>query len=276
MPTGTLYIVATPIGNLADFSPRAQATLRAVACIAAEDTRHSRPLLNHFGITTPLLALHEHNEREAAAGLLTRLHNGEDIALISDAGTPLVSDPGYRLVAEAHAAGVRVVPIPGPCAVSTALSAAGLPADRFVFEGFPPPKTQARRKHLQTLAAESRTLVFYEAPHRIAECVQDLAEVFGGAREAVLLKELTKFYETVRRGPLQDLLAWLQAAPEHSKGEFVLAVAGAPKAEEGEPIDPEALRILRILHQDLPLKQAAKLAAEITGIPKNKLYRAGL
>jgi 16S rRNA (cytidine1402-2'-O)-methyltransferase len=271
---GTLYVVATPIGNLQDLSPRAVAILSAVACIAAEDTRHSRHLLDHFGIRTPLYSLHEHNERHRGEILLQRLLSGEDIALISDAGTPLISDPGYRFVQSALAAGIKVSPIAGPSALIAALSVAGLPADRFVFEGFLSPKASARHSRLQSLKEENRTLVFYEAPHRIEDCVAEMLSVFGAERPAVLLKELSKMFETVKPGNLGELYAWLQAAPEHRKGEFVIVVAGAP--EQARRLDPASLHMLAILSRELPLKTAAKLVSEITGIAKNQLYREGL
>jgi 16S rRNA (cytidine1402-2'-O)-methyltransferase len=271
---GTLYVVATPIGNLQDLSPHACAILAAVACIAAEDTRHSRHLLDHFCIRTPLYSLHEHNERHSGEILLQRLHAGEDIALISDAGTPLISDPGSRFVQSVLAAGLKVSPIAGPSAVAAALSVAGLPADRFVFEGFLPSKASARHSRLHSLKEESRTLVFYEAPHRIEACVADMCHIFGGVRQAVLVKELSKLFETVKPGTLDELHIWLQAAPEHRKGEFVLVVAGA--VTQVTEITPHARQMLTVLSRELPLKTAAKLVSELTGIPKNQLYREGL
>jgi len=270
-----LYVVATPIGNLQDLSPRAQAVLAAVQQVAAEDTRHSRPLLQHFGINTPLLALHEHNERQATDQLLHRLQQGDNVALISDAGTPLVSDPGARLIQAAHQAGIKVVPIPGPSALITALSGAGFSADRFVFEGFLPPKSAARQRRLSALVQEERTLVFYEAPHRVLDSLADMALIFGATRPAVLAKELTKIYETLYAATLQDLQNWLNAKPERQKGEFVLVVAGCPPPVS-DALDPAAARILRLLCRELPHKQAVKLAAEITGLPKNQLYTQAL
>lgn len=269
----TLFIVATPIGNLRDFSPRAQEVLRAVAWIAAEDTRHSRRLLDPFTITTPLVALHEHNEREAGEKLLARLLAGESGALISDAGTPAVSDPGSRLVAEAHRHRIPVIAIPGPSAVAAALSVAGFRADRFVFEGFLPSKAQARRKVLESLREEPRTVVFYEAPHRIEDCLRDMLEGFGAEREAALVKEISKMHETTVRGPLPDLLDWLTARPEHAKGEFVVVVQGAPeKGEEDEAVD----RMLPHLLAALPLKGAVDLAVKLGGGKKNAVYQKAL
>jgi 16S rRNA (cytidine1402-2'-O)-methyltransferase len=274
-PAGLLYVVATPIGNLQDLSPRAQAVLATVQQVAAEDTRHSRPLLQHFGISTPLLALHEHNERQATEQLLHRLQQGDNVALISDAGTPLVSDPGARLIQAAHQAGIKVVPIPGPSALITALSGAGFSAERFVFEGFLPPKTAARQRRLSALVQEERTLVFYEAPHRVLDSLADMAMIFGETRPAVLAKELTKIYETLYAATLQDLQNWLSAKPERQKGEFVLVVAGCPPPLS-DALDPAATRVLRLLCRELPHKQAVKLAAEITGLPKNQLYTQAL
>lgn len=273
--TGLLYIVATPIGNLQDFSPRAQMILQQVDLIAAEDTRHSRHLLNHFGIMTPLQSLHEHNERSQTHHLLQRLQSGENIALISDAGTPLISDPGTWLVRAALKAQITVVPIPGPSALISALSIAGFPAERFVFEGFLPTKSAARRQRLGILAQETRTLVFYEAPHRLLACLDDMIQIFGQQREVALVKELTKIFETVHRQPLAEIINWLQIDEQRQKGEFVIVVQGNSPIED-EALNEETKRIFRILHSQLPLKQAAKLASEITGISKNKLYGLGI
>ncbi|MFN2308800.1 MAG: 16S rRNA (cytidine(1402)-2'-O)-methyltransferase [Gammaproteobacteria bacterium] len=272
---GVLYVVATPIGNRADLSPRALQVLGAVTRVLAEDTRHSGALLRALGVATPLLSLHEHNEQAQVEMLLARLRAGEDLALISDAGTPLISDPGYRLVRGARQAGLCVVPVPGPSALIAALSVAGLPTDRFVFEGFLPAKAAARRERLQALASEPRTLVFYEASHRIQACLSDLAAVFGAQRAAVIARELTKSFEQVQDGSLEALNDWLAADPNHLRGEFVVLVTGAPAAEAGD-LDPEARRVLAILRRDLPLKQAAALAAEITGARKNALYQWAL
>jgi len=272
---GTLYVVATPIGNLEDVGARALRVLAEVALIAAEDTRHSARLLQHFGIATPLAACHEHNERDQGGRFLARLQAGDDVALISDAGTPLISDPGFHLVRQAQAAGIRVVPVPGPCALIAALSAAGLPSDRFVFEGFLPAKRVARQARLECLREEPRTLILYEAPHRLLECLEDLERSMGSERKAVLARELTKTFETIKGLPLGELRAWVAADGNQQRGECVLLIAGwqAP-AEEGVPA--AALRVLDLLLQELPLKRAAALAAEITGVRKNLLYQAGL
>ncbi len=267
---GSLWVVATPIGHRDDFTARAVQTLRQVAVIAAEDTRHSRPLLQHHGIATPLVALHEHNEREAVDALVRRLLDGESVALISDAGTPLISDPGFRLVRAARAAGVRCVPVPGACAAIAALSVAGLPSDRFVFEGFLPPRSAARRARLQELAGEPRTLIFYESSHRVAESLADLREVLGGGREAVLARELTKLFETVIGEPLDDLAARVAADPDQQRGECVLLVAG--RGEEVDARLAEGQRVFAILREELPPAKAAKLAAAISGAPRKALY----
>lgn len=268
---GILWVVATPIGNRDDLSPRACEVLRAVSLIAAEDTRHSRPLLAHFGIATPLTALHEHNEREAVAGLLERLTAGDDVALVSDAGTPLVSDPGFRLVRAARAAGVRVSPVPGACAAVAALSVAGLPSDRFVFEGFLPTKAPARRARLQALAAESRTLIFYESPHRIGASMTDMRDVFGPDREAALARELTKVFETVIVEPLDQLTARVAADPDQQRGECVVLVAGCSESPDARLA--EGRRVFNLLRAELPPARAAKLAAAVTGAPRQALYR---
>lgn len=267
---GTLYVVATPIGNVDDFSPRAVAVLQGVTQIAAEDTRHSRPLLRHFGIQTPLRALHEHNEREVSEQVLSRLEEGDAIALISDAGTPLISDPGYHLVREARARGLRVVPIPGPSAAVCALSAAGIPTDRFVFEGFLPAKTTARRQRLEALGGETRTVVLYESSHRIVAALKDMMDILGEDRPAVVARELTKRFETIRDGTLGELLRWVAGDADQQKGEFVLLVQGDTAGNAGQPHEEE--RVLRILLEELPTRQAAVLAARITGGRRNRLY----
>ena len=269
---GSLWVVATPIGHRDDFTARAVQTLRQVAVIAAEDTRHSRPLLQHYGIDTPLVALHEHNEREAVDALVQRMLGGESVALISDAGTPLISDPGFRLVRAARAAGVRCAPVPGACAAIAALSVAGLPSDRFVFEGFLPPKSAARRARLQELAGDPRTLIFYESSHRVAESLADMRDVFGGSREAVLARELTKLFETVIGEPLDDLAARVAADPDQQRGECVLLVAG--RGEEVDARLAEGQRVFAILREELPPAKAAKLAAAISGAPRKLLYEA--
>ncbi len=273
---GTLYVVATPIGNLEDISARALRVLREVALIAAEDTRHSSRLLAHFGIQTPLAACHEYNERNEGGRFIERLQAGDDVALISDAGTPLISDPGYHLVRQARAAGVAVVPVPGACALIAALSAAGLPSDRFIFEGFLPAKAAARRSRLEALKAEPRTLIFYEAPHRILESLGDFEDVFGGERMAVLGRELTKTFETLKGLPLGALRAWVEADSNQQRGECVLLVEGweAPQGESA--VSAEALRVLDLLLAEMPLKRAAAVAADITGVRKNLLYQAAL
>lgn len=269
---GHLYVVATPIGNLADMSPRAVEVLQSVDLIAAEDTRHSAPLLRHFGITTPTWALHDHNERKVSEAVIRRLEAGESIALISDAGTPLISDPGYHLARRAHLAGIKVVPIPGPSALIAALSAAGLPTDRFSFEGFLPAKQVARRKRLEMLAAESATVAFYESPHRILDSLEDMVAILGSGREAVMARELTKTFETIKSATLGELLEFVQSDANQQRGEFVLLVAGAPEREKDE-LDPEACRVATLLAEELHVKQAAALAAKITGAKKNALYK---
>ncbi|KMM75773.1 tetrapyrrole methylase [Xanthomonas sp. NCPPB 1128] len=270
---GTLHVVATPIGNLADLTPRAQETLRSVAAICAEDTRRSGQLLAHFGIERPLLALHEHNEEALSQRIVARLLEGQSLALVSDAGTPLVSDPGYRLVRAARAAGVRVSPVPGACAAIAALSVAGLPSDRFAFEGFLPAKASARRERLLRLAGEPRTLVFYEASHRIAESLADCRAAFGDARPAVMARELTKLFETVLDGTLADLHARVEADDNQRKGEFVLMVQGA--GDDADAQLAEGRRVYAKLSEHLPPSTAAKLAAELTGAPRKALYGGG-
>ncbi len=275
-PLGSLYVVATPIGNLDDISARALNILRGVALIAAEDTRHSARLMQHFGISTPLAACHEHNERDQGGRFLARLQAGEDVALISDAGTPLISDPGYHLVRQARAAGIAVVPVPGACALIAALSAAGLPSDRFIFEGFLPAKAAGRRARLEQVKEEPRTLIFYEAPHRILECLQDMQAVFGDERPALLARELTKTFETLKGMPLAELAAWVAADSNQQRGECVVLVAGWQAPEGEEAVSAEAMRVLNLLLAEVPLKRAAALAAEITGVRKNLLYQVAL
>ena len=269
----TLYVVATPIGNLADLSPRAQEVLRSVAAICAEDTRHTGQLLSHFGISKPLVALHDHNEEAMAQRVVSRLQAGESLAVVSDAGTPLVSDPGFRLVRAARAAGIKVSPIPGACAAIAALSVAGLPSDRFVFEGFLPAKGAARRERLQRLASETGTLVFYESSHRIAESLADMAMAFGAERPAVVARELTKLFETVLDGSLAQLLATVQADDNQRKGEFVVMVQGAGDDEDARVA--EGRRLYAKLNEHLPPSTAAKLAAELSGAPRKALYGQG-
>jgi 16S rRNA (cytidine1402-2'-O)-methyltransferase len=268
-----LYVVATPIGNLTDISLRALEVLRVADTVACEDTRHARHLLDHHDIKAPLLAVHQHNEQQAAAKLIEAIGQGKRIALISDAGTPGVSDPGARTVAAVRAAGHRVVPIPGASAAITALSASGLTDEQFHFVGFLPAKVGARRTALEKLATIEAALVFYEAPHRVVETVDDLLAGLGGEREIVIARELTKLFEQIVRLPLVEAPAWLAADSNHQRGEFVLIVAG-PAPREG--LDAEAERVLKALLAELPTKQAAKLAAEITGVGKNELYQRAL
>ncbi|ABI57545.1 16S rRNA (cytidine(1402)-2'-O)-methyltransferase [Alkalilimnicola ehrlichii MLHE-1] len=270
---GTLYVVATPIGNRGDISERARRVLAGVAVVAAEDTRRSGQLLSHYGISARLVSLHEHNEDRQVPRLLARLQAGEDIALISDAGTPLVSDPGYRLVSACAWAGVRTSPVPGPSAVMAALSVAGLPTDRFCFEGFLPARPGPRRKALAALAAEPRTLVLLESSHRILDSLRTVAEVFGPERPAVVARELTKTWETVLRGPVGALVQRLEADPDQRRGEFVLLLAGAPATASD---DETLLHTLRPLLAELPVKRAARVAAQITGAPRNRLYQLAL
>ncbi len=267
---GKLHVVATPIGNLGDLSPRALETLKAVAAICAEDTRHTRQLLSHFGVERPLIALHEHNEGEAAAALVARMLAGESLALVSDAGTPLVSDPGYRLVRAAREAGLVVSPVPGASALIAALSVAGLPSDRFVFEGFLPAKAGARREHLTCLASEPRTLIFYESAHRIQDALTDAIAVFGPERQAVIGRELTKLFETVLDGSLAELAERVRGDPNQRKGEFVLLVHGA--GEDADAKVTEGKRLYAKLSAYLPPSTAAKLAAELSGAPRKALY----
>ena len=267
---GVLHVVATPIGNLGDFPPRAGRVLAEVAAICAEDTRHTRQLLAQVGVSTPLLALHEHNEEALAPRLVERLQAGESLALVSDAGTPLVSDPGFRLVRAAREAGIRVSPVPGPSALVAALSVAGLPSDRFAFEGFLPAKPAARRERLAALAGEPRTLIFYESSHRIEAMLADAAAAFGDDRRAVLARELTKLFETVLDGSLAALHARVVAEPDQRKGEFVVVVEGA--GEDGAARLAEGRRVYALLAAELKPSVAAKLAAEITGAPRKALY----
>lgn len=271
-----LYVVATPIGNLEDISERARRVLREVDMIAAEDTRHSRGLLAHLGVSRPMLSLHEHNERGQVELLLAALAEGRSIALVADAGTPLISDPGYVLVREVRRRGYRVVPIPGPSALISALSVAGLPTSAFVFEGFPPREAAKRLEWLRRLAREPRTLVFYEASHRILDSLRDLVIVMGAGREARLARELTKIYETILDGTLEELVRRLEQDPEQRRGEFVVLVAGAPVESGQDEGLQEALRILALLRRQLPMKQALGLTVEITGVKRNRLYREAL
>jgi len=272
---GVLYVVATPIGNLGDLSPRAAQVLGEVDLIAAEDTRHTRPLLAHFGIGTRMVPVHEHNELDVLDRLLERLEAGESIALVSDAGTPLISDPGFPLVRAAQARGLRVSPIPGPSALVCALSVSGLPTDRFVFEGFLPRTADRRRVRLAELADERRTLVFYESSHRLLDTLEDLARSLGAERPALLARELTKVHETLASSSLGGLLEWVGADTDQRRGEMVLVVGGAEQ-QSGRRTRMDAERLLRVLVEELPLKQAATLTAKLTGQKKNRLYQLAL
>jgi len=272
--SGALYVVATPIGNLGDISQRAIEVLSEVTVIAAEDTRHSGKLLHHFGIKTATIALHDHNERVVSESIVARLQAGEAVALVSDAGTPLISDPGFHLVAQARVVGCQVIPVPGASALLAALSASGLPSDRFIFEGFLPAKAGARMAKLEQLRDDSRTLVFYEAPHRIEESIAAMVAAFGGERQAVIARELTKTFETIHGDTLAALMSWLAADANQRKGEFVVVVSGA--VVEDRTIDAETERVLRLLLEEVSLKQAAALAAKITGVKKNLLYQFAL
>ncbi|MHB8414539.1 MAG: 16S rRNA (cytidine(1402)-2'-O)-methyltransferase [Acidiferrobacteraceae bacterium] len=273
---GTLYVVATPIGNLEDLSPRAARIFAEVALIACEDTRHTAQLMTHFGIHTPLFALHDFNEQEAVTALLSQLSSGRSIALASDAGTPLVSDPGFRLVRAAHERSLPVRSVPGPSAAIAALSVAGIPTDRFSFEGFPPSKRGARRARLESLATEPRTMIFFEAPHRIEACIADMVAVFGSERAAAIARELTKRFETVYNAPLGEIAQWLHDHPQQRQGEFVVLLKGADEEATAADREREARRILKLLLQDLPVARAVALACDITGQSRNFLYRCAL
>ena len=272
---GTLYVVATPIGNLGDITLRALETFKMVDAIAAEDTRHTSGLLSHFGISKKLIAVHEHNEHQSAEKLLLQLKAGENIALVTDAGTPGISDPGAVVVDLVRKAGIKAVPIPGVSAVIAALSASGIMQNGFLFHGFLPASGAARRKVLELLKMHSVTLVFYEAPHRIVESIIDMANVLGAERNITFARELTKTFETIYSCNLADAGAWLEADTNQQRGEFVLLVEAA-KVKEAEEFSEEVVRILKLLLIDLPLKQAVKLAAEITNEKKNDLYEFAL
>jgi len=270
-----LYVVATPIGNLSDISARAIEVLKKVDLIACEDTRHSSRLLNHLNIQKPLLSYHDHNESQQTQNLIGKLQAGQSIALISDAGTPLISDPGYQLVKQAHENNITVIPVPGPCALITALSASGLPSDRFTFEGFLPSKQRARVECLERLKNESRTIIFYESTHRIVASLEDMADVFGQDRRAVIGRELTKAFETIRGDELALLSEWVKSDTNQQKGEVVVLVRGAEELPQDEA-RVEVEKILKVLLEELPVKQAAQLAAKITGGKKNALYQMAL
>ena len=267
--SGTLYVTATPIGNLDDLTPRAAQTLASVDLVAAEDTRHTRRLLSHIGANPAVMALHDHNEQQVVDTLIEALESGKDVALVSDAGTPLVSDPGYRLVRAVQEAGITVVPVPGVSAVTAALSVAGLPTDRFCFEGFTPHKRAARRSFLQNLAREPRSMVFFESVHRIGESLSDMVEAFGADREAFIGRELTKLHEQCIRQPLGELARLAQSGEIVGKGEFVIVIAGAPQVDASLA---EAERLLRLLLDKVSAREAARIAADYTGLKKNALY----
>ena len=272
---GTLYIVATPIGNLQDMTQRALAIFAEVDLIAAEDTRHSGLLLSHYGIKKPFFALHDHNEQQKADLLVEKLRAGPNIALISDAGTPLISDPGFHLVRKCRQAGVKVVPLPGACAAITALCASGIASDRFCFEGFLPAKSKARRDRLQNLQKEDRTLIFYESTHRILDTLADVEELFGAERYVVLAREITKTWETISGDSVDNLRRWLNEDANRTKGEMVLIVEGCIETGETE-FSPEVVKALKLIAAELPLKKAAAIVAELYGYKKNALYQFGL
>lgn len=272
---GTLYIVATPIGNLDDITQRALQTFAQVDLIAAEDTRHSGLLLSHYGIKKPFFALHDHNEQQRANTLIEKLQQGQSVALISDAGTPLISDPGFHLVRYARQAGVKIVPIPGACAAITALCSAGIASDRFCFEGFLPAKSKARLERLKALEDESRTLIFYESTHRILETLRDMQAVFCD-RFLVMARELTKTWETIHGAELPALIEWLEQDHHRTKGEIVLVVEGKVASHTDEALSAQSIKLLTLLHKELPLKKAAAIVAETFGDKKNALYQYGL
>ena len=274
--TGILYIVATPIGNLQDITQRALDTFTQVDLIAAEDTRHSGLLLSHYGIKKPFFALHDHNEQEKAHILVEKLKQGSNIALISDAGTPLISDPGFHLVRQCREAGIRVVPLPGACAAITALCASGIASDRFCFEGFLPAKNKARKDKLENIAEEDRTLIFYESTHRILDTLEDMQSVLGGERYIVLAREITKTWETITGNTIKNLREWLLEDANRTKGEMVLIVEGKPKSDNNDEISPQAVKALELIAEELPLKKAAAIVAELYGYKKNALYQFGL
>ncbi|WP_196252155.1 16S rRNA (cytidine(1402)-2'-O)-methyltransferase [Haemophilus influenzae] len=274
--TGILYIVATPIGNLQDITQRALETFAQVDLIAAEDTRHSGLLLSHYGIKKPFFALHDHNEQEKAHILVEKLKQGSNIALISDAGTPLISDPGFHLVRQCREAGIQVVPLPGACAAITALCASGIASDRFCFEGFLPAKSKARKDKLENIAEEDRTLIFYESTHRILDTLEDMQAVLGEERYIVLAREMTKTWETITGNTIKNLREWLLEDPNRTKGEMVLIVEGKPKSDNNDEISPQAVKALELIAEELPLKKAAAIVAELYGYKKNALYQFGL
>ena len=274
MQVGTFYVVATPIGNLADLTERAKQVLTSVDVIACEDTRHTAKLLQHLGLRKPLLSVHEHNERERVEQIARHLEQGQSMALVSDAGTPLISDPGYPLVQALRARGLNVSPVPGVSAIITALSAAGLPTDRFTFEGFLPHKSGAKREKLLAQEQEARTLVYYESKHRILDTLEVMAEVFGAERQVCVARELTKTFETFYHGTLPDILSQLQADADQQKGEFVVMIAGNPDPAPASEVDSN--KLFRLLLAELPPKKAAAIIADLTGENKKELYQKAL
>ncbi|MDG1705998.1 MAG: 16S rRNA (cytidine(1402)-2'-O)-methyltransferase [Porticoccaceae bacterium] len=272
--SGTLYIVATPIGHLGDMVPRAVETLQSVSVIACEDTRHSKKLLNHFSIDKPCIAYHDHTDKKSSYSILKRLRDGEDVALISDAGTPLISDPGYRLVSEARQQGYSVIPIPGASAVIAALSVSGLPTDKFKFMGFLPAKSTQRKTSLSAVKGNTETMVYYEAPHRITDTIADMLDIFGADRPAFMAREISKTFETYLQGSLAELLDLVRADSNQQRGEMVLVIGGA--ATETETVSVDAEKILGLLLKELPLTKAASLTAKMTGGDKKQLYQLGL
>lgn len=275
MSDSLLYIVATPIGNLGDMTPRAVSVLRQVDVIAAEDTRHSRRLMNHFGIDTPLIPCHDFNERQQAQSIIQRMRQGESVALISDAGTPLISDPGFFLVRSVREAGFAVVPVPGACAYIAALSVSGLPTDRFCFEGFLPAKSVARRKRLEALATFPATWGVYESPHRIMELMADLVAVIGPERYIAVAREISKTFETVLVGSVAEVMAVMESDSNQQRGEFVVLLEGY-KAPAGEVIEPQVSQMLVRLMEELPIKKAAAVVSDLTGVRKKDLYELGM
>lgn len=275
MAENQLYVVATPIGNLADITSRAIEVLTSVDIIAAEDTRHTKRLLNHLGIHKPLMAAHDHNESQAAGQILNKLGEGLNVALVSDAGTPLIADPGFHVAKHVADAGFDIVPIPGACAVITALSGAALPTDRFIFDGFLPPKSSGRRQYFASIKHQERTMVVYESPHRILDSLENLSQELGGDKELVVARELTKTFETFLRGTVNEIRAIMEADHNQKKGEFVLMIRGAAARKKLE-VSQDALDLTLLLATELPLKKAAALAATHTGYKKNQLYQLAL
>jgi len=275
MAENQLYVVATPIGNLADITLRAQQVLESVDIIAAEDTRHTKKLLNHLGIQKPLMATHDHNEAQAAQQIIEKLQAGQNVAIVSDAGTPLIADPGYHVADQVAKAGFNIVPVPGACAVITALCAAALPTDRFIFDGFLPAKTTARKSYFESIKHEERTLVMYESPHRIMATLEDLIAVLGADKEIVVARELTKTFETFNRGSAGEIRELMQADSNQQRGEFVLMVRGVLSNKKLE-VSQEALDLTLLIAKELPLKKAAAIVSEHTGFKKNQLYQLAL